>query len=148
MNQPLIKQRPSLTIVRRIKAPPAKIYAALTRPDLISRWWGDGGPVLTAEIDPRVGGSFRIAFQALNGETHECSGDYRQVETDRRLVFSWSWISTPERVSEVDIALKAIPEGTEMTLTHAQFFDEAARDLHSQGWEYGLDRLTALVTGE
>ena len=66
MNQSLLKQRPSLTIVRRIKAPPAKIYAALTRPDLISRWWGDGGPVLTAEIDPRVGGSFRIAFRVAS----------------------------------------------------------------------------------
>src|SRR5579859_2137244 len=126
MNQSLIKQRPSLTIVRRIKAPPAKIYAAWTQPEMLSRWWGDGGPVLTAKLDTRVGGSFQIAFRSLNGETHECNGEYRQVETDRRLVFSGFWVSTPERVSEVDIALKPIPEGTEMKLTHAQFFDEAA----------------------
>ena len=49
------KERPSLTIVRRIKASPAKVYAAWTKPELMARWWGpDAGPVLSAQADPRV----------------------------------------------------------------------------------------------
>jgi uncharacterized protein YndB with AHSA1/START domain len=45
---------PSVTIVRRIKAPPAKVYAALTEPKLMIRWWGpDAGPTLSAEADVR-----------------------------------------------------------------------------------------------
>jgi uncharacterized protein YndB with AHSA1/START domain len=41
----MTKSLPSVTIVRRIKAPPAKVYAALTEPKLMMRWWGpDAGP--------------------------------------------------------------------------------------------------------
>ena len=36
----MTKSIPSVTIVRRIKAPPAKVYAALTEPKLMMRWWG------------------------------------------------------------------------------------------------------------
>ena len=31
---------PSVTIVRRIKAPPAKVYAAISRPKLMRQGWG------------------------------------------------------------------------------------------------------------
>jgi uncharacterized protein YndB with AHSA1/START domain len=32
------EEKPSLTIVRRLKAPPARVYAAWTRPELMARW--------------------------------------------------------------------------------------------------------------
>ena len=36
---------PSVTLVRRIKAHPAKVWAAITEPQLMLRWWGpDAGP--------------------------------------------------------------------------------------------------------
>ena len=57
----MTKSLPSVTIVRRIKAPPAKIYAALTQPKLMMQWWGpDAGPTLSAEADVRPGGRFSI----------------------------------------------------------------------------------------
>lgn len=142
----MIEERPSLTIVRRIKASPARIYAAWTQPDLMVRWWGpDEGPVLSAESDPRVGGRFRVVFQTLDGETHDCRGEYREVESDRKLVFTWEWVTMPERRPLVTIELRAIPEGTELKFTHAQFFDEAARDRHHLGWNTGFDKLEALM---
>ena len=56
-------QKPSLTLVRRLKAPPAKVYAAWTDPALMARWWGpDAGPVLSAEADVRPGGRFSVVF--------------------------------------------------------------------------------------
>ena len=42
--------------------------------------------------------------------------------------------STPERESLVTIELKPDGDGTSLTLTHEQFFDEAARDRHQGGW--------------
>ncbi len=142
----MIKDRPSLTIVRRIKAPPSTLMAAWTRPELMVRWWGpDGGPVLTAESDPRVGGRFRVVFQTLDGETHDCRGEYREVERDRKLSFTWEWVTMPERRSLVTIALRPIAEGTELTFTHSQFYDEAARDNHYAGWNTAFDKLEALV---
>ena len=137
----MIKEKPSLTIVRRLKAPPARVYAAWTRPELMARWWGpDAGPVLSAESDPRV------VFQTLDGETHDCRGAYRQVEVDRKLVFTWEWVTLPERCSLVTIQLRPLEAVTEMTFTHAQFFDEAARDDHRAGWSGSFEKLDALIT--
>ncbi|HWA81688.1 MAG TPA: SRPBCC domain-containing protein [Acetobacteraceae bacterium] len=138
-------EKPSLTLVRRIKAPPARIYAAWTEPARMARWWGpDAGPVLSAEADPRPGGRFRVVFQTLDGETHDCRGVYREVEPDRKLVFTWQWVSKPDRESLVTVELRPIPEGTELTLTHAQFHDETVRDRHRVGWSGALEKLAAL----
>ncbi|KXU83727.1 ATPase [Paraburkholderia monticola] len=140
------EEKPSLKIVRRLKASPARVYAAWTRPELMARWWGpDAGPVLSAEADPRVGGGFRVVFQTLDGETHDCRGEYRQVEVDRKLVFTWEWVTLPERRSLVTIQLRPLEAGTEMTFTHAQFSDEAARDGHHAGWSGAFEKLDSLV---
>jgi uncharacterized protein YndB with AHSA1/START domain len=142
----MIEEKPSLTLVRRIKAPPEKVYAAWTRPELMARWWGpDAGPVLSAEADPRVGGRFRVVFQTLDGETHDCRGEYQEVEADRKLVFTWEWVALPERRSLVTIRFRPIEEGTELNFTHAQFFDEAARDGHRTGWSGAFEKLEALI---
>ncbi|REE21872.1 uncharacterized protein YndB with AHSA1/START domain [Paraburkholderia sp. BL27I4N3] len=143
-----MNEKPSLTIIRRIKAPPARVYAAWTRPELMARWWGpDAGPVLSAEADPRVGGRFRVVFQTLDGETHDCRGEYQEVETDRKLVFTWEWVTLPERRSLVTIRFRPIEEGTELHFHHAHFFDEAARDGHQTGWTGAFEKLDALLAG-
>jgi len=93
----------------------------------------------------RPGGRWRVAFQTLDGERHECSGRYREVVPDRRLVFTLQWISTPERESLVTVALRTLADGTELTLTHAQLFDEAVRDAHVGGWNGALDKLESFI---
>jgi len=58
-----------------------------------------------------------------------------------KLVFSWAWQSTPERESQVTVDLKPDDDGTILTLTHEQFFNETARDDHKRGWIIALDNL-------
>lgn len=54
--QVIARNLPSVTVVRKVKAPPAKVYAALTELELVIRWWGpDAGPTLSAEADVRPG---------------------------------------------------------------------------------------------
>jgi uncharacterized protein YndB with AHSA1/START domain len=78
---------PSVTIVRRIKAPPAKVYAALTDPEQMVLWWGpDAGPTLSAEADVRPGGRLSVVFRLLNGDEHNPTGVYREAETLATLV--------------------------------------------------------------
>jgi uncharacterized protein YndB with AHSA1/START domain len=74
----MTKSLPSVTIVRRIKAPPAKVYAALTEPKLMMRWGPDAGPTLSAEADVRPGGRFSVVFRLLNGEEHNPLGFIRK----------------------------------------------------------------------
>ncbi len=56
--------RPSLTVKRRFKAPPAKVFAAWTDPEKIKRWMGPGEiKAVRAEADARVGGRYRVLMQ-------------------------------------------------------------------------------------
>ena len=46
--------------------------------------------------------------------------------------------------SLVTVALKPDCDGTLLTLTHEQFFDEDVRDAHREGWTGAIDKLEAL----
>ena len=138
--------KPSLALKRRFKASPAQLYQAWTQPEKMIQWWGVTGhanaPI--AKTDLRVGGRFNVQFWTPDGEHQSVSGVYRELVPDRKLVFSWAWQSTPERESQVTIDLKADNDGTVLTLTHEQFFNEKARDDHDRGWSLALDNLERL----
>ena len=137
--------KPSLTLKRRLNASPEKVYAAWTDPKQIVKWFGpDSGAVTRAEADAHVGRRFSIVFHTADGEEHHVSGVYREVVPNEKLVFTWAWRSTPERESLVTVALKRDGAGTMLTLIHEQFFDEAARDRHLEGWSGSLDKLAGL----
>jgi len=137
----------SLTLVRRIRARPSIVFDALTTPDGIAQWWGpDAGPVLFAETDVRIGGRFRVRFRMLDGIEHESSGEYLEVVESKRLVMSWQWTSGGEpeenaELSRIEIDLKRIDIGTEITFTHARLRTEASRASHERGWAGALDKL-------
>jgi uncharacterized protein YndB with AHSA1/START domain len=138
--------KPSLTLKRRLNAPAAKVFSAWTDPEKIRRWFGPReAEVLRAESDPRVGGRYRILARTSDGEEHDVSGMFREVVPNEKLVFTWAWRSTPERESLVTVELRPDGGGTLLTLTHEQFFDEAARDRHQHGWTATLERLDAML---
>lgn len=145
-------QKPSLTIRRRIKAPPAMVFAAWTDPQKLAQWWGPHDcQTLDATIDARVGGTFRIRFKepGPDGEIHDVSGTYNAVEQNHKLSFSWQWITMPERKSHVTLTLTGDDNGaaTILVLHHEQFADEAARDGHQGGWSSALDKLETFFAG-
>ena len=134
--------RPSLTIRRRLRASPGKVFAAWTDPRQVMRWWGPAGAeTVRAEMDLRVGGRFLKVARTDDGEEHEASGVYREIVPDEWLVFTWAWRDTPERETLVTVALRPDGDGTILTLTHEQFADEPTRDRHNAGWSGALDKL-------
>ena len=140
--QPALAAKPSLTLKRRINAAPEKVFSAWTDPAKIKHWFGPTHiETLLAETDARVGGRFRIVMRGDDGEEHDVRGVYREVVPNRKLVFTWAWRTTPERESLVTVDVKPDGDGTMLTLTHEQFFDEAARDRHRSGWSGCLDKL-------
>jgi uncharacterized protein YndB with AHSA1/START domain len=140
--------KPSLTIKRRFKAPPAKVFAAFTDPEKIKRWMGPGEIVAQrAATDPRVGGHYRIEMHAPNGEPHNVGGIYREVVTNEKLVFTWSWDAAPPDEpyeSLVTVLFKPDGDGTLLTLTHEKLFDEKSRDGHQHGWIGAFDKMEKL----
>jgi uncharacterized protein YndB with AHSA1/START domain len=141
----------SLTLVRSIPARPSIVFAALTTPDGIAQWWGpDAGPVLLAETDVRIGGRFRVRFRMLDGSEHESAGEYLEIVEFRRLVMSWRWTTggEPDGVSRIEIDLKPIDAGTEITFTHARLKTEVSRASHERGWAGALDKLVRSFSSE
>jgi uncharacterized protein YndB with AHSA1/START domain len=142
-------QKPSLTMTRRLKAPPAAVFEAFTDAKKLASWFGSGAPeTKVIEVDPRVGGAYHFGFTGMGGERNDVMGVFKEVTPVRRLVFSWHWKSTPERESQVTIDIAPDGEGSSLTLLHEHFYDEAARDNHQMGWTYGLDQLVALVDAQ
>ena len=140
--------RPSLTLTRRLRARPEKVYAAWADPLNLVQWFAQAQAKpgsLSAELDVRVGGCYRISFSDEKGEYFEVSGVYREVVPNERLTFTWAWHSTPERESLVTVQLKPDPAGTLLIFNHEQFADEAARDSHKRGWSTFFDVLETFV---
>jgi uncharacterized protein YndB with AHSA1/START domain len=145
---PSIAEAPQLRISRRYPVAPERVWRAWTDPQALSAWFGPGDPgsVTLAELDVRAGGHYRIRFRTPGGEEHQVSGIYEAVEPGRRLVFSWAWQSTPDRVSRVSISLQPVPEGTELEFLHERFFDEAAWANHRRGWTATFEKLDAWIS--
>ena len=136
--------RPSLTLTRRFRARPEKVWAAWTEPEKLIGWFGPANVkpgTLRADLDVRVGGRYRICFEHESGEYSEVGGVYRDVVPNERLVFSWAWHSTPERESLVTVSIKPDGAGALLVFTHEQFIDEKARDNHQRGWTEILGKL-------
>jgi uncharacterized protein YndB with AHSA1/START domain len=78
----------------------------------------------------------------LDGSEHESSGEYLEVVRPQRLAMSWRWLGSEDPgESRVEIDLRAIAEGTELTLTHSRLRDEETRRGHEAGWTGALDKL-------
>jgi len=141
------QERPSLSIVRKFDAAPAKVWRAITEPEMLKQWMapGDDFKIPVAEADLRIGGRYHIIMNSPDGQVHDVSGLYREIVPNKKLVYTWAWKSTPERESLVTVELRAAGSGTELTLKHEQFADAEARDHHQQGWTGCLARLEKAV---
>ena len=135
-----------VVVERILPAAPAAVFAAWLDRGTLREFIGPGDAnSVDVEVDPRVGGRYRIVMHAPNGEEYDVGGVYREVVANEKLVFTWAWKSTPERESLVTLLFKPDGDGTLLTLTHEQFSDEESRDNHKQGWHSALDKLESFV---
>ena len=137
-----------LRIERRLPAPRAAVYAALTNAEQLREWWGPRGFTTPAiEFDPEVGGSYRIAMQPPEGDAFHLSGEFQVVEPPVRLAFTFRW-EPPDPDDRETLATLALEEhgiDTVLSLTHREFATEERLDVHRSGWSDSLDRLTELL---
>jgi uncharacterized protein YndB with AHSA1/START domain len=76
-----------ILITREFDAPRQLVYKAWTTPELVKRWWsGHRGEVTSAEIDLRVGGSWRYVMIASGGFEVAFHGEFREIVPDERVV--------------------------------------------------------------
>ena len=141
--------KPSVTLKRRFKAPPAKVFAAFTDPEKVKRWFGPGEMKgVIGETDARAGGGYRWVMESPVGQRRAVGGVFREVVPDEKLVFTWAWKTEPPDISHeslVTVLFKADGDGTLLTLIHENLFDDDSRNGHQQGWIGALDKLEKVV---
>jgi uncharacterized protein YndB with AHSA1/START domain len=141
----------SLHIERVLPSPPSVVFDALIAPDQLARWWGPSGfTAPSLELDPRVGGKYRITMQPPEGELFHLSGAFREVEPPSRLSYTFRWEEpTPDdRETVVTLTLSDVDDATALIVDQTGFATEERRSLHERGWTESLERLHELVARE
>jgi uncharacterized protein YndB with AHSA1/START domain len=148
--------RENFTVTRtvHIKAAPDRVWAAITRPDLITQWLGNKADL----PELRVGAEGVFGFEGY--------GEFpvRIDEYDEPAVFAFSWGTppapregepsrmTPQNSTQVRFTL--VPDGDATILSVVESgFDLLSRDpveamnSNRQGWTDELDELVAYLEG-
>jgi len=128
-----------IEIRRRLPAPIAEVFRWWTEPELLREWMTPVGTV-EAEVDLHVGGRLHIVMRG-DGRVIEHTGEYLEIDSPRRLVFTWVSPYTGSVPSVISVELHAAGDDmTDLRLVHAGLPDAAAR-FHQGGWGAMLDRL-------
>ena len=138
---------PTLQVRRTIRADRATVYAAWTTPAELQRWHAPGPlHVSLAEMNVRVGGSYRIHMAEPDGAVHKVSGVYAEVDPPRKLVYTCGWEGdNPVKDSVVTIEFHERGDSTEVVLTHA-ISDDKERASHTGGWTSILEKLDTIFS--
>lgn len=89
--------------------------------------------VAELEMDPRPGGFFRLVMRSERGDIAH-SGEYREVDAPRRLVFTWKSPATQGRDTVVTVEFHEHGDATELVLIHEELPDEPTAKGHREGW--------------
>jgi uncharacterized protein YndB with AHSA1/START domain len=137
----------SLRVERTFDAPAEQVFDAWTNPEVLRRWWRADPTWSTpvAEVDLRVGGSYRISMLDPDGAVRlTVMGQYREVRRPERLVYSWQWEQedgTPGHASLVTVGFHADGERTKVVLVHSGLESASSSERHTHGWNGVLDQL-------
>ena len=86
-----------ILITREFAAPRHLVYRAWTTPELVRKWWAaDMGEVTHAEIDLRVGGTWRYVMVAHEGLEVAFHGEYREIVPNERIVSTEAYEGVPD----------------------------------------------------
>ena len=124
-----------------IDAPPADVFAALIKPDLIKQWFPAPAPF----VDPRVGGAYGFGFTfEKDGETVDAPAmTILEYEENKRLVTTWPDWRGDASVPDQTVAWTLVDLGgkTKLTLVHSGFIRAVDVSDYPFGWAEFLEKI-------
>ena len=142
-----------IVLSRTFNAPASLVFAALTQPELLTRWYGARGwNLVSCTVDLRVGGCYRFVSRGPDGAELAQSGTYREVERPSRLVYTevFDDQSYPgETLIAHDLAELAATTTLTSTLRYAtpEARDIVLRYPMTRGVGESYDRLDTVLSG-
>jgi uncharacterized protein YndB with AHSA1/START domain len=128
-----------ILITREFDAPKDLVYKAFTTPELVKRWWSASrGEVTVAEIDLRVGGTWRYAMVADGGFEVAFHGEYREIVPNERIVSTEVFEGMPD-AKALNTATFTEEDGRTTLTILVQHANKEHRDAHIEsGMEAGM----------
>jgi uncharacterized protein YndB with AHSA1/START domain len=109
-----------VVVTHRYAASPERVFDAFLAVQIARRFLvaTATGEMITAEIEPRVGGRFTFTERRPEMGDVRHVGEYREIERPRRLVFAFGVPQFDPRMTLVTIEIRPEGDGCELTLTH------------------------------
>jgi uncharacterized protein YndB with AHSA1/START domain len=128
-----------ILITREFDAPKHLVYEAFTTPELVRRWWSaNRGEVTVAEIDLRVGGTWRYVMVTQEGFEVAFHGEYREIVPNERIVSTEVFEGMPDAEAVNTLTLTEVDGRTTLTIL-VEHASKEHRDAHIEsGMEAGL----------
>ncbi|CAN5379140.1 SRPBCC family protein [soil metagenome] len=129
----------SIVISREFDAPKDLVFRAWTTPELVKRWWvGNRGVATLAEIDLRVGGTWRYVMVTHGGLEVAFHGSYLEIVTNERIVSTEVFEGLPDAQSLNTLTLTEAAGRTTFEIL-VQYATREGRDTHlGYGMEGGM----------
>ncbi|GMG82361.1 SRPBCC family protein [Paralimibaculum aggregatum] len=135
-----------VTVSREIAAAPERVYALWLDPQAMIRWFGIDGITNTGcEVDPQVGGAWKLAATGPKGPFH-VEGVFLALEPGRRVVQSWVHVDgdgTRGNETEAEVLFEPAGTGTRVTVHHRRI--RFTPDAFREGWGQSLARIAELA---
>lgn len=127
----------------------SRVWRAWTEPDELTKWFGKpGGGCVSAEVDLRVGGRWRCVISEAADGRSALEGEYRVVETERRLIYSWRHVverpdGAREATADSQVTVEFAAEGAaaRVRLRHEGILRREGREGVAGGWGAAFARL-------
>ena len=141
------KEKHSVVAKKTIAASREIIFDAWTKPEIMKSWYVGGKGVSNSTVDLKVGGKYSnemlIDHDGDGPKSYLHEGEYLEIKRPERLVFTWN--SPFVKNTVVNVHLREVDGGTEVTITHQL---EKAEDCasHQGGWTFALEGLDKLFS--
>ncbi|HEY4943277.1 MAG TPA: SRPBCC domain-containing protein [Rhizomicrobium sp.] len=137
----------ALDVEIEIAVPPARVFAAWTKPELVKAWWQVPGEFRTVAFDSdlRVGGKWQARFETEDGTKFGTGGAYVGLAEPSLLNFTWKamWEDCAPSIARMDFTANAA--GTTLKLHHTRFQSAQEAVANREAWVSALGLLKAYL---
>jgi uncharacterized protein YndB with AHSA1/START domain len=130
----------AITLVRDFDHPVAKVFRAMSQPDLVAQWMGPRYLTnVESTSDPRHGGTWTLVQRDSDGNEHRFRGVMHGDQTPELSQRTFEWLGMPGHVSFETMRLEDLGEGRTRSHQVSVFTSAADRDgMLSSGMEAGV----------
>lgn len=130
-------------------APRQLVFDNWLEPELVRAWFApEGFDVTRCEVDARPGGKWCVEYRARSGESHSEHGEFHELKSPERLVFSLTQADSHGHVgpkTTVEVTFVARGDKTQIHFLQTGLGSTRLRDANAQGWRECFGKLTRLL---